>query len=174
MSDSLITRQHQSDKAASTAVYSACDRYRYALTRLWDADGPRVTFVMLNPSKATEVQNDPTVERCERRARTLGYGAFRVVNIFAWRETDPHMMRKAADPVGSANDGQLLAAAAWADQVIAAWGVHGAHLNRGAIVETLLRDAGHDLSCFGLTKDGHPRHPLYVAYAQQPVNWGRN
>ncbi|HEV8035664.1 DUF1643 domain-containing protein, partial [Yoonia sp.] len=74
----MITRTHIKDDAPSTAIYSDCERYRYALTRTWDAKGKRVLFVMLNPSKATEVQNDPTVERCERRARALGFGAFQV------------------------------------------------------------------------------------------------
>ena len=78
----MITRTHIKDDAPSTAQYSDCERYRYALTRTWDAKGKRVLFVMLNPSQATEVQNDPTVERCERRARALGFGAFQVTNIF--------------------------------------------------------------------------------------------
>ncbi len=89
----MITRTHIKDDAPSTAVYSDCERYRYALTRTWNPEGMRVLFIMLNPSKATEVQNDPTVERCDRRARALGFGAFRVTNICAWRETDPHKMR---------------------------------------------------------------------------------
>ena len=65
----MITRTHQKGDAASVALYSTCERYRYALTRIWDEAGGKVSFVMLNPSTATEVQNDPTVERCERRAR---------------------------------------------------------------------------------------------------------
>jgi hypothetical protein len=69
---------------------------------------------MLNPSTATEVQNDPTVERCERRARALGFGAFRVLNIFAWRATDPRDMRAAADPVGPENDAAILDSLPWA------------------------------------------------------------
>ena len=92
---SMIERRHQRGEVSSHAVYSDCERYRYSLTRVWDVSGPRVGFVMLNPSKATEMQNDPTVERCERRARHLGYGAFQVTNIFAWRETDPARMRAA-------------------------------------------------------------------------------
>jgi len=68
----MITRTHLKDDAASTAVYSDCEKYRYALTRIWDENARKVSFVMLNPSTATEVQNDPTVERCERRARALG------------------------------------------------------------------------------------------------------
>jgi hypothetical protein len=167
----MIHRQHITDLTASHAVYSDCEAYRYALTRAWDANGPRLTFVMLNPSKATELHNDPTVERCERRARALGFGAFRVTNIFAWRDTDPRALRRAADPIGPANDASLLAAADWADQIIAAWGTHGAHLGRGAQVAEMLDQTGTPLLTLGLTKDGHPRHPLYVSYDQQPLQW---
>ena len=87
----MITRTHLKGDADSVAVYSPCERYRYLLTRVWDGAGPRALFVMLNPSTATEFQNDPTVERCERRARALGFGAFRVANIFAFRATDPRL-----------------------------------------------------------------------------------
>ncbi|MEX0285159.1 MAG: DUF1643 domain-containing protein [Paracoccaceae bacterium] len=166
-----VTRTHTKGDAPSTAVYSDCDRYRYALTRIWEPEGKRVMFVMLNPSTATEVQNDPTVERCERRARALGYGGFRVTNIFAWRDTDPKKMRAAADPVGPENDAAILEGADWADAIVAAWGTHGTHLARGPAVEQLLRDAGHPLLHLGLSKAGHPKHPLYIAYARQPEAW---
>ena len=167
----MITRTHIKDDAPSTATYSDCERYRYALTRTWDAGGKRVLFVMLNPSKATEVQNDPTVERCERRARALGFGAFQVTNIFAWRDTDPFQMRKAKDPIGPGNDAAILAGVAWADQVIAAWGTHGAHMNRGPQMTTLLQGTGKPLYTLGLSKHGHPKHPLYISYSQQPILW---
>lgn len=167
----MITRHHQKGDAASTAIYSPCETYRYTLTRDWGGAGGRVTFVMLNPSTATELQNDPTVERCERRARTLGYGAFRVCNIFAFRATDPRVMRAASDPVGPDNDAAILAGANWADVVICAWGSHGAHQGRGQAVATLLRETGRPLFHLGLTRDGTPRHPLYVAYSQRPETW---
>lgn len=168
----MITRSHTKGDAPSTAVYSDCERYRYSLTRIWDVAGRKALFVMLNPSTATEVQNDPTVERCERRARALGFGAFQVTNIFAWRDTDPRKMRAAVDPVGAENDAAILSGVNWADQVVAAWGTHGAHLDRGPAVEQLLRGTGHPLYHLGLTKDGHPKHPLYIAYTQQPEPWG--
>jgi hypothetical protein len=117
------------------------------------------------------VQNDPTVERCERRARALGFGAFRVSNIFAWRDTDPRKMRAAADPVGAANDAAILDGCDWAACNIAAWGTHGAHLGRGAEVVDLLAGTGRTVHHLGLTKDGHPCHPLYIAYARQPEPW---
>lgn len=171
----MITRDFLKGDALSTAVYSDCERYRYLLTRVWTPDAPRALFVMLNPSTATEVQNDPTVERCERRARALGFGGFRVTNIFAWRDTDPRNMRAANDPVGPANDDAIIDSCLWAgsadDRIIAAWGSHGAHLNRGAAVERLLRAQPRPLHHFGVTQQGHPKHPLYIAYSQPPYPW---
>ena len=167
----MIERTHLKGDAESHAVYSPCERYRYELTRVWAPERGRALFVMLNPSTATEMQNDPTVERCERRARALGFGAFRVCNIFAWRDTDPKAMRRAADPVGPRNDAAIVAGCDWAGTVVCAWGSHGAHLDRGRQVEQLMRGTGATLHHLGLTKAGHPKHPLYIAYAEQPRPW---
>lgn len=167
----MITRTFLKGDAPSTAVYSDCERYRYLLTRTWDAEGQRALFVMLNPSTATEAQNDPTVERCERRARALGFGAFRVTNIFAWRDTDPRRMKAAADPVGPGNDAAIIGSLPWADMILCAWGAHGAHLGRGAQMEALLRTSGRVLHHLGLNRDGQPRHPLYIGYDRQPEQW---
>ncbi len=167
----MILRTHQKGDADSRAEYSDCERYRYSLARVWDETGPRAAFVMLNPSTATESQNDPTVERCERRARALGFGSFQVTNIFAWRDTDPRGMRAAEDPVGPENDRAILGAVEWADQVVCAWGAHGAHLNRGPAVEKMLRETGRQLFTLGLTKAGYPKHPLYIGYQMQPALW---
>ena len=168
----MIVKRHQKGDAESEAVYSPCERYRYLLTRVWDPAGAKALFVMLNPSTATEVQNDPTVERCERRARALGFGAFRVTNIFAFRATDPKVMRAVGDPVGPGNDAAIRESVPWADRVICAWGAHGAHLDRGHTVQALLRGTGVPLHHLGLTKDGHPKHPLYIGYDVQPMLWG--
>jgi hypothetical protein len=166
----MITREHQKGDAASVAVYSDCERYRYLLTRVWGG-GRRALFIMLNPSTATEYQNDPTVERCERRARALGFGAFRVTNIFGYRATDPRVMRAQVDPVGPENDAAILGSVPWADQVICAWGSHGAHLGRGAQVAALLRGTQVPLFHLGLTQGGAPKHPLYIGYDVQPILW---
>ncbi len=171
----MITRTHVKGDAPSVAVYSDCEAYRYLLTRVWDDALPRALFVMLNPSTATEVQNDPTVERCERRARALGFGAFRVTNIFAFRATDPRAMRAMADPVGPENDAAIRGSLDWAgdpaDRIVCAWGTHGAHLGRGAAVERLLRESGRELHHLGLTAAGAPKHPLYIGYAQPLQRW---
>ena len=170
-SDYMIIRSHTKGDAHSIAQYSDCEQYRYALTKVWELETSQVVFVMLNPSTATEVQNDPTVERCERRARTLGFGGFQVINIFAWRSTDPKKMRVAKDPIGPDNDNTIMKACRWGDQIIAAWGTHGSHLNRGSEVEKILRKSNKPIFHLGLSKGGHPKHPLYIAYAQRLEKW---
>jgi len=167
----MIEKTFEDEKASSSATFSDCERYRYVLTRTWDQAKERVLFIMLNPSTADEMKNDPTVERCERRARAMGYGAFRVCNIFAYRATDPKVMRAESDPVGPLNDEAIVESCSWADRVVCAWGTHGAHLDRGEAVAELVIKAGIEPYHLGLSKENHPKHPLYISYAQAPVKW---
>lgn len=166
----MIRRQHSAAGRRSEAVYSECGAYRYLLSRRW-GDGVGLLYILLNPSTATEERNDPTIERCERRARMLGFGGFAVANLFAFRATDPRDLKRAPCPVGPENDAQLMLAASQADRVLCGWGVHGAHMGRAGQVEALLRGGGTALWHLGRTKAGHPRHPLYVGYARAMQPW---
>lgn len=169
----MLIQTFQKGDAASRAVYSDCQAYRYALTRVWNQHKGQMLFVMLNPSTATERQNDPTIERCERRARQLGFGGVQIANLFAFRSTDPKALRNAPDPVGPQNDAVLLSLVdeTGPEMILCAWGVHGGLMGRGIMVETMLRAEGHRLWHLGLTAAGHPRHPLYVAYDRAPIPW---
>lgn len=158
------------------AVLSECERYRYTLTREWDGGIPPLTFIMLNPSTADATLDDPTIRRCIGFARSRGFGGLRVLNLFAFRATDPAHMKAEADPVGVDNDMHLRAALDTAKNanapVIAAWGVNGIHNGRAAEVRELALQCAVTLICLGTTKDGCPRHPLYVPAAQQFVLLG--
>lgn len=167
----MIEKLHKNGNVFSKAVYSYCLSYRYSLMRTWSYHQEKIHFIMLNPSTATEIQNDPTVERCERRARSLNYGAFCVTNIFAWRETNPKKMRNAKEPIGAENDSAIIQGCLWADITIAAWGNHGTHLDRGDQVKLLLASIKKPVFHLGLNKADHPKHPLYVSYSQQPLLW---
>lgn len=158
----MIRRDHHAGGVAAQAVYSACGRYRHALHRRW-GPGPVLGWVMLNPSTATETQDDPTIARCLARARALGFGGIAVGNLFAWRATDPAALRGIADPLGAGADAALLEATRNAARIVCAWGNHGALLGRGAQVLDLLRATGRPLQHLGTTAQGQPRHPLYVA-----------
>jgi hypothetical protein len=166
-----VERRHRAGASQSRALWSPCGAYRFRLDRTWDGASERLLWIMLNPSRATEVRNDPTVERCERRARAMGFGGFSVVNLFGFCATDPADLRRAADPVGAGNDAAIDEAAGDAALVLCGWGVHGAHMGRGPEVAGRLAAAGRPLAHLGLTRDGHPRHPLYVAYSVTPRRW---
>ena len=167
----LIVRRHTADGVLSEATYSPGGFYRYALTRTWDKAAPRVAFVMLNPSTATERADDPTILRCRRRSEAAGFGSVRIVNLFALRQTRPADLLAASNPVGEANDATLRDAARWADAILAAWGAHGAHMGRAGEIEEMLRNAERPLFHLGLTRKGQPRHPLYVAYSAPFLPW---
>jgi hypothetical protein len=110
------------------AMLSDDGKYRFALTREWDADKPTLVFVMLNPSTADAYTDDATIRTCIALAKRWGYGGLCVVNLYALRATDPAALLAAADPVGKNNDIAISAAASGRD-VIVAWGAHAA---RGA------------------------------------------
>lgn len=142
----------------STADFSADLVYRYRLTRRWNP-GPVVAFIGLNPSTADETNDDPTIRRCIRFALSWGGGTLVMLNIFGFRATDPRDMKRAHDPVGPENDKYIVRAAREADIVVAAWGVHGSYLARD---EEVLKILPLQPEALGVTKDGYPRHPLYV------------
>lgn len=151
------------------ATFSQCGLYRYRLWRIWDETLPVVNFIMLNPSTADDVENDPTVERCVRRARMLNMGGVVVTNLFAFRATEPRAMKKAADPIGPDNDIWIIRESERCGLCIAAWGNHGSYRGRSAKVRKMLEMMV--LSYLRLTKQGEPEHPLYIGYDVQPVEW---
>jgi hypothetical protein len=158
---SVLEAQH-GPWGLGTASFDTSRRYRYRLSRLWDPRGPRVCFVMLNPSTADASRLDPTVRRCVGFARSWGAGAVEVINLFALCSRDPTVLREVEDPTGVSNDDALRAAARDADQIVCAWGVHGELHDRGRIVLELVAEAGAPLVHLGLTRAGHPKHPLYL------------
>jgi hypothetical protein len=122
-----VTDRAIGPEGAALATFDPTRTYRYQLTRTWDPDGPRVNFLMLNPSTADAFGLDPTVRRCVGFARRWGFGSLEVTNIFAFRATDPRVLVGQPEPVGAGNDQAILDAARKADRVVAAWGVRGSH-----------------------------------------------
>lgn len=147
----------------SNAILSKCERYRYALTRQW-AEGRGCVFVMLNPSTADAMLDDPTIRRCIHFAKREGCAKLTVVNLFAWRATDPdHLFKRSADEaIGPENTAYLRAMTSNRnDLVIAAWGANQRAADRAdAVLSEDLKNA--TLYCLGKSKSGAPRHPLYL------------
>jgi len=156
--------------APASAELSPCGRYRYYLSRSWSFGvHRRVLFIMLNPSTADGRLDDATIRQCRRLAQYWGFGGLDVVNLYAWRSTDPRQLLQVADPVGPDNDERIRRALQAADEVLVAWGAN-AGADRADQVRLLLAGCGKPVQCLGLTRSGTPRHPLYLAlkHPRQP------
>jgi hypothetical protein len=158
-----IQRERAGRYIENDATISDCGLYRYLLRRTWDAIKPRALLIMLNPSTADANVDDPTIRSCVRLLTSLGYGSMEVVNLFAWRATDPSELLNTIVPtVGEKNDVAIMSAVGRCDMVICAWGAHRAADERAHEVIQMIRAHRPAVFCFGKTKDGAPKHPLYI------------
>jgi hypothetical protein len=155
------------DRMTQRGIATIVGLYRYDLRYTWDSSKGYALFVCLNPSTANSKTSDPTARRCIAFARAWDMGGVRIANLFAYRAREPRRLLRARDPVGPRNDEFLLAAAAEANVVVAAWGNGGTTLGRDAIVRKLLPRL-HNLR---LTASGNPAHPLYLPKHLTPVPW---
>jgi hypothetical protein len=152
------------DNLIRRASMSRCQSYRYSLVREWTRSR-KLVIIGLNPSTADHQIDDPTVRRCIRFAESWGFGKLVLVNLFAYRATDPTHLTSVDDPIGPRNDQSIRRAVGSADLVLVAWGNKGSLLNRHwEILSWLPRPY-----CLGTTKQGFPRHPLYLRRDVIPV-----
>jgi hypothetical protein len=143
--------------------------YRYDLHRTW-GDTSRngvVCFVMLNPSTADGLQDDPTIRRCIGFAKSWGHAGLVVVNLYAYRSTDPRKLPPSAEAVGPRNDEFIRRWASESRAVVCAWGSAPFARKRAIRVLEIIRSAGANPVAIRLTKGGCPAHPLYL-----PANLG--
>jgi len=155
MSDEISTRG---------ATISDDGFYRYDLTRRWGL-GAGVTWVMLNPGTADAEQDNATVRRCMKFTRAWEYDCLVVVNLYAYRATDPKVLLTASDPLGPENMEIIRRRVQTSKLVIAAWGGFAEKVSferARPSIASIARRYGVPLACLGRTKSGAPRHPLYV------------
>lgn len=144
------------------AVLSDCGKYRYLLRRTWDHSKPRALLIMLNPSTADASTDDATIRSCVRLLRGSGYGSMEVVNVFGWRATNPNDLAKQPDPIGPDNHRSIEAAVLRCDVAICAWGAYPPAAQYASEPLNIVRSHRPAAYCFGKTKSGAPKHPLYI------------
>lgn len=152
-----------------TSAHLSSDRkYRYSLWRTWNESKPHVLFICLNPSTADETQDDRTVTRCIAFAKSWGYGAVCIANLFAYRSRKRSTLEKVDDPVGPENDKWIKKLSKDAGLTVVAWGESGSLLGRDKEVLAML----HEPHCLATTKKGCPKHPLYSSGNLTPKPFG--
>jgi hypothetical protein len=161
------------------ANFSPCRRYRYSLCR--DIE-PRFDRVMvccgLNPSKAAEEVNDPTITRVIKLARRELCRWLIMVNAYPYVATDPKDLERChafdRNGAGRENDDHIEAAfdavRLSGGVILAAWGAHPlvSLVNRPAL-HLVFTNAG--AKCLAINKDGSPKHPLYCRADAPLIPW---
>lgn len=153
----------------SGAHFSPDRLHRYWLVRQMTTKPGIAVFVGLNPSTADETIDDPTIRRCIAFADEWGYGRMVMLNIHAYRSTDPRKLYEADDPMGPDNARTVMNLARGADLVVVAWGANRLDPRAQLLAVALSRLEG--VKCLGLTKDGHPKHPLYLSRSTPLQDW---
>lgn len=157
-------------KKNSRAWFSDDEKYRYALIRRWndfdELKSPFCVWVLLNPSTADEKTNDATVRRCISFSKAMDCSGMVMLNLFAWRSRTPLALKKVKDPIGPLNNEVLRALGT--GSVLCGWGTHGAFAEREQEVRKLISGR---CWCLGVTKNGSPRHPLYLPTNSKKVEW---
>lgn len=153
------------DMLETAAEFSTDRQYRYSLTRIWDRDRAKCLLIGLNPSKADENYNDPTIRRCIGFAWRWGYGGIHICNLYGYMATHPRELFAHIDPVGADNDRTLLRMQEAVDDVILAYGNHGLRNDRHRQMLAWIKRP----LCIRKGKSGLPLHPLYLKYTEKPL-----
>lgn len=153
--------------SAAFATFSRCERYRYVLGRQWDPLAPWLVCCLLNPSTATHEVLDPTLRRVRDFAKRDEFGGFIIVNAFAYRSTDRSVLKHMIypDAVGPRNDEAIETAVSSPilAKAVAGWGRPDTKdIGRRMAHVRLIINLRRTVHVWGATKEGHPRHPLYL------------
>lgn len=169
-----------SEDIKSTAVFSddKNNEYRYLLTREWDSNKKKATVIMLNPSKATHLKFDTTIMNVHNFMMDYegkSYGSYSIVNLFAYRSTDPKLLVNRRQDYEMENDKFLKEAFDNSNIIIVAWGRDFSKVNavtrrdinvRISNVLEMLRDYQDKIYIFWDGKEDlnniKPRHPVFL------------
>jgi len=156
------------------ALFDQTKKYRYLLTRKWADGNEKITWIMLNPSTADAFKDDPTIRRCIGFSQKWGASNLDIVNLFAYRSTDPRKLYKIDDPIGAKNDEIILNSTKNAKKIIIAWGNHGILYDRDKyVLSNLLKEYSNKIYILKRLKSGQPGHPLYIPYNTKLMLWSK-
>lgn len=158
------------DTEPSGAIFNEDRSHRLYLWRRWDKSLPWVMLIGLNASTADEWHNDPTVRRGMGFGTRWGYGGLFMCNAYTLVSTDPKKLN-VEDPLCMGAHLAMRVIRSRCGDAVACWGALITQVKGWEDrVERIKRDLA-PLSCLGMTKEGHPRHPLYLPYTAERVKF---
>lgn len=131
-----------------------------------------MTFIGLNPSMADAETDSPTIRKLISYAKREGMGGIHLVNLFAYRTSNPLMLKDVADPVGPSNYFWLSSVFQHngAGIIVAMWGKR-ATADEINVVKKLSKQHNISIYAIGKNQDGSPKHPLYTHPEEPLVRW---
>lgn len=154
-----------------SAIFSTDMRLRYVLTRSWEGGSKMMLWIMLNPSTAAAINDDPSIRRCITFAQDWGYSGMFVVNIFPYRTPYPKNLIKTKMKPGEIwqNTAYIQEYSTKVERVVCAWGNY-------PILKKLNPDLSwlHQFEKIYTLKVGAnntPTHPLYMRKETKLIRW---
>lgn len=160
------------------ALFSNDGKHRYRLIidmrpRLISLEKKQMMIIMLNPSMANHVKNDPTVRRMIGFALRDGFNVLDVHNLYTIISSKPKILINSKKKVvGLPWKSQLVKGLQQAHFVIVGWGHQTFAFDRIEEVLNVIKDNySRPIFCLGMTNLGDPRHPLYISGDQPFVEY---
>jgi hypothetical protein len=155
------------------ATYAYGRRYRTVLLRSWNNHLPRNDYVLwigMNPSTAEAAVDDRTIRKELYFTKKMGFRSYVKCNVMDYRSTDPRILLDVETPCSDQNLPAIIQHATNATVIVVCWGSLPKPLRRYAdeVVQSL---SSYQLYCMGKTKDGSPRHPLYLSNTTEKQPW---
>jgi len=149
-------KEKMKNKIFKDAVFSDDRKHRYVLMRIWNTELPMIMFIGLNPSTASENQDDPTIRRVIKFAKDWGFGGVYMCNLYSYVTSKPKELIIESDSVN--NNFFLKFYGNKSQEILCAWGAFKEAKERANEVLKMM----HNTTALQINKDGSPKHPLYV------------
>ena len=166
--DNLAEWMEKCEDIPNGWIYLGDDTERYILGQ----PGNRNMLVFgVNPSTATPGDNniDPTIRKVRKLTAEDGYDGWIMVNLYPLRATDPKNLPQKEDKKLLEKNLKVLKALVKAYRIDAVWAAWGNTIDTRFYLGDTLYDIQEELEGDfqwyyrgAMTKDGNPRHPLYM------------
>lgn len=150
-----------------SAKFNEDRTHRYYLSRIWDEKMSKMLFIGINPSTADGEKDDHTVSRLVKFCQSWGFGGFYIVNLYSFISPEPEDMidhynnltNKMEKALHKQNMAVALRYGRICSMITFMWGAGIPNQTQADKYIRTFRDA----YCFGKTREGHPKHPLFLA-----------